>query len=57
MNFHTFQIEYSNEIYNMYNIIKSNLKKNNIIVFDYNKLYRDFVIYLYNLKYKEHILE
>ncbi len=56
MNLHTFQLEYSNEINNMYNIIKNNLKKNNIIVFNYNKLYKDFVIYLYNLKHKEHIL-
>ena len=56
MNLHTFQLEYSNEINNMYNIIKNNLKKNNIIVFNFNKLYKDFVIYLYNLKHKEHIL-
>jgi len=56
MNLYSFQIEYSNEITNMYNIITYHLKKNKITVFNYNKLYEDFVIYLYNLKHKEHIL-
>lgn len=56
MNLYSFQIEYSNEITNMYNIITYHLKKNKITVFNYNQLYEDFVIYLYNLKHKEHIL-
>ena len=56
MNLYNFQLEYSNEINTMYNIIKYHLKKNNISVFNTHKLYKDFIIYLYNLKHKEHIL-
>lgn len=56
MNLQNFQIKYNNEINEMFYIIKNNLKKNNISVFNYNKLYNDFVIYLYTLKYKEHTL-
>ena len=56
MNLYNFQLEYSNEINTMYNIIKYYLKKNNISIFNSSKLYKEFVIYLYNLRHKGHIL-
>lgn len=57
MNLFKFQIEYYNNINDIYNIIINNLKEKKIFLYDYNEFYNHLVLFLFHIKQKGHKLD